>query len=217
MTAEDHEKRLLRLGEFFVISMIEDALRTGEIDDTISDVKVLQSFIGRKLRPGVQFHGVIDHRGTLLKEARKLLDRNEQELGLLVFATWLEHYVNSIIEGQARKAKLPHDEISQILRETSMAKGKLTWLLQLLELPRLTPKKLNLINRIMDLRNGFVHYKWKLQNLDEYRVDKEIVSVMKQADGLVKYLQQYEQRNIVKFSKTNIKQLLKKIEVKNRG
>lgn len=188
---------------------IEDALRNGELTSTTVDPQKLKTFLDeRVLKPGQKFVTATDHRETLLKEARKLLKAKKQEIALLVFATWLEHFINSIIEGQCRKVGITHQEIVDILRNTPM-RGKLSWVLFLLKLPRISLTKRKAIDDIMEVRNWFVHYKWKFEDIDNDAMEMKVETAVNKMDKIVKYLRQFERKNVIGFSPSRLRHLVR--------
>ena len=94
---------------------------------------------------------VRDHTSTLLKRARNHRIEGDHYLACLLYATWAEHWLNGLISTVGERRKLRPDEAAQIIRETPL-RGKLTWLLTLLGLPRMADRHRNSVIRLMDLR-----------------------------------------------------------------
>lgn len=201
-----------RVWEELLTCFVEDALRKGELTHTIADPNTLRAFLDeRVLKPETTFMTATDHRGYLLKETRKQLKADKQEFALLVFATWLEHSINSIVEGQCRRMGVSDDEIVDMLRNTPM-KGKTTWLLYLLKLPRLTTSTRKSIDKIVEVRNWFVHYKWKFEDIDEDSMKKNIESAASKVEKIVKDLRHYERKHIIHFSRASLRRLVRSCE-----
>ena len=208
--AENKRKTLddKALAEMFITSFVVDDLRRGRADRSIADPAVFRQFLtklSKDLKTG-KVGVVTDYREGILREARRLSKADKKELAVLLFATWIEHFVNSLVEGQARKFGIEADETADMLRTTSM-KAKVGWLLPLLKLPRMTSAKRTFIGQITEARNGFVHYKWKYRDPDVPKENQD--SIFEKIDGLVRYLKRYEERHILHFSRKGLKLLFR--------
>jgi hypothetical protein len=72
----------------------------------------------------------------------------------------IEHFVNSFVEGAARKKGLQQNEIPDLIRDIPL-KAKVSWLLQLLDLPPMALSKRKQINQVMQSRNSFLQMEAK--------------------------------------------------------
>lgn len=138
----------------------------------------------------------IDHTETLLEEAMKYFDLKNYHLAIVLYSTWIEHCINDIIIYGAKEKKLKDKEINYLIKSTNNL-SKFSWLLPLLDLPRISEPYQKKINTIIELRNAFVHYKWtpKTEELDE----KEAIKYKKNCSympQLIKYLKTYKSKNI---------------------
>src|SRR5438445_2988171 len=79
---------------------------------------------------------VIDHTPSLLDQAKKFRRTGSIELSCILFATWIEHWINQVIRNQAVRTKIPETHIVSAIKETQL-RGKITWLPIMLGLPPL--------------------------------------------------------------------------------
>ena len=116
---------------------IEDAVRLGVIDPKGKDkdqiAEEIFKFIGR-IGESTRFLCSTDHTSDLLDEARRCVQIGKQQIACLLYATWLEHWMNALIADLARRRRFQDTEISAILRDIPY-KAKPTWFLRLLGFP----------------------------------------------------------------------------------
>lgn len=200
-------------GETLLAAIIEDAIRRGAIDPIKAGhtdiMKYIDSTVIPKLLQKGQFLWAIDHRCTLLNEARSYFSYGAFELALLLYATWIEHFMNGIVESGARRKRVASREIPELIRNTSLS-SKMSWLLHLLGLTPIASPKRHYIEQIMHSRNSFVHYKWKFENIDDDSHDTQLERLLEPIEGLVTYLKAYEKRQILPHSRRKLKKLLNK-------
>jgi hypothetical protein len=154
---------------------------------------------------------VIDETGDITREARRFEDRGLYKLALLLHATAIEHWINDIIVILCRRKGLSRDEAIQIIRETPF-RAKCAWLLKLLDASPIRDAHLKKLDRLMQLRNEFVHFKWKGTNLeqDEQEEAKKFLEVWKPTQ---KYISRYRKRilfrdlRFAKYSSRRVKAL----------
>jgi len=109
----------------------------------------------------------LDHTNDLLKAAQSYEKEGKLEFACLLYTLWFEHWLNSILASVFRRRKFTAKLITQIIRDIDISRGKTTWLLQLLEMPPFKNDHLIKINKIIELRNSFVHYKWQPFDIDK--------------------------------------------------
>lgn len=83
----------------------------------------------------------------------------------MLWATWVEHAVNSLLMQQCRRKRISEKSIRELLRGVNLA-VKTTGLWELAGLPTVDPVILARIKRISEQRNSFVHYKWPSWDYD---------------------------------------------------
>lgn len=149
-----------------------------------------------------------DHSSFLLSEARRAMRLNRSEVAALFLATWFEHWVNWTIRCLAIRQKISGEQIADIIRSVSI-RGKFGWLLELLGAPPISKKHQNLIKRICESRNAFVHYKWTMTPLDEPLVaQKNLKADLLTIEKTIGYLNRYSSRNLKQGSGNVVRRLV---------
>jgi hypothetical protein len=199
ISAKEEEQLKKALVTAIIPSLVNDLHDSGMISDSdLLDKQIvnqkIKEFLNKKNRP--QFRITVDHRSTILSLAERQNKEGNQQLSISLYATFVEHSLNSIIHHQCFKKKFDEKTKLEILRSVTLI-GKCSWLIKILGLPPLKPDHVKTILAIADERNSFFHYKWKpdpdtdkIPDLDkEERVHNEKIKKIK---ALVKYLKSYE-------------------------
>jgi hypothetical protein len=156
-----------------------------------------------KLIKDAEFNFVLDYKDSILKQARLFHSEGEIELSCVLYATWFEHWINEIISILGHRKNLNENEINEIIRHISF-RGKYTWLLKLFDFKEINKAHINLIFRLTDLRNSFVHYKWKEKNNDFKDEEKFVIEKIEKT---VRYIKNIENRHIYNNSKRKLSNL----------
>ncbi len=160
--------------------------------DTVEIVEELKALVEQHNAANVKYTWITDYTSYLLKEARAYKKDKRFEMACLMYATWLEHWLNDIVGILSERKGLDEKEIIQLIRQTNFA-SKSSWLLKLLDLPIFDPEQKTMMEIMVEFRNGFVHYKWQPENRDREETLKDLVL---QFENTVKYLQNYENAHI---------------------
>jgi hypothetical protein len=200
----------------------EDAVRTGQIDLQGKDVNEVgdsfESFYD-SLRSDTttEFVLVVDHLERLEEEARLMAEGGKLDLASLLYATWFEHWTNSLLRAVAERERVPEPDIISMLREASL-RAKTSWLLRIFGLPRLNPDHRNIALKLSDLRNGFVHYKWKSRSDPDTQEERELQTAIASMPAVIRYLKRYERRIIFGDKKRLIREAAVKrsVEIESR-
>src|SRR5664280_1150204 len=127
-----------------------------------------------------------DFRSGLLSQARKFKRRQEHHEAILYYATWFEHWINAILVRNLHS--LNERERCQMVRDVNL-RGKYTWLLALVHGKQIPERHINAILRISDLRNEFVHYKYKLADVDTWTdEDKPLRLAQQKAEVAIRFV-----------------------------
>lgn len=149
-----------------------------------------------ELKPGnIDF--TTDHTDNLLKEARRYKKiGNHCELACLLYATWVEHWLNNIIIIQCRKKSLNKKETTQIIRSSNFD-SKLSWLLKLLDAKPINKNHKQSLLKLIESRNSYVHYKWNLSEANSFITteNNSIENSIQDIEKTIKYLNNYYKRN----------------------
>jgi hypothetical protein len=144
-----------------------------------------------------------DQRPSLIRQARAFASRGQTQFALVFYATWLEHWANHIIDVLARRRRLADEVIVEIIRESSF-RAKFGWLLHVLGHIRINEENFRKILLIGELRNAFVHYKWKgvvLGSEEERTQQKRVRDSLADCERLVRYLMDLERRHLFRGRK----------------
>jgi hypothetical protein len=147
-----------------------------------------------------------DFRSSLLSQARQFKKQKRHQESVLYYATWFEHWINGVLI--LKLNTLDELEKRQMIRDVSL-RGKFTWLLALIHQTRISQRHLNAILQVNNIRNEFVHYKYKLVDVDTWKTEVQPLRQAEQkAEAAVRYLANFESRHFFKGSSRN---LLKKL------
>ncbi len=134
--------------------------------------------------------------GTILTEAKKYYDTEEYFLSLVLYATYIEHWFNDLINCLAITKNLDDSATEKLIKMfTNDSRLDLLW--PLFDLPEIDEKVKKDIKMIFDTRNYFIHYKWKPKNDKEgiSQIEKFMVYTEK-APEIIEYLNEYVEENI---------------------
>ncbi|MCX4244205.1 hypothetical protein [Paraliomyxa miuraensis] len=179
-----------------VESLLHGLIADGTIvpaDKTKEDlIREVLSFWLKWRKSGGDLDVKIDHRCTLLADARRKRTEGYQDLSILLYATWFEHSINALLLHRSDSVGMTEKEAISMIRETSMS-AKLGWLLKLLCLPLVATHHAKLMLKVADLRNAFVHYKWR-PSPDLTPSKKETARALANVEKTVAYMRRYERR-----------------------
>lgn len=116
------------------------------------------------LREFIQNHHIdwkisIDHRDHILVVADQLRTSGNSEEAIVLYATWIEHALNHIVQVTAQRSKLSVRQNEAVLRDTQI-RAKFVWVHLLFGKP-IPPEEYERVCLIHKVRNDFVHYKWE--------------------------------------------------------
>jgi len=185
-------------------------VRDGHIDVSGKSTEEIECEIRTYLKKVVAdrespIHIVIDHTAHLLKLARQFAIQKKHEDACLYYALWFEHWLNHLIVSSGRRKGLTDQELNQIIRETDIGRGKTTWLLRLLDVPAFSQEHQKKILKIAELRNTFVHYKWKSF---DHHATKEHQEALADIEKTVKYFKGFERRHFFGKMKSLVRKAL---------
>lgn len=200
----------MQLEQDVISSFIDSLIRYGHIDPKMRSVDELQASINtiiKRVSSGqIKLELVIDHSTDILKLAREYATDMNYEVSCIFYAMWIEHWANSMIHTLCFKAKISSKHKISMIREVPL-RGKLSWLLSILGFPTINSKHQQNILKLAELRNAYVHYKWKEVDNAKEQNSKEIIRTI---ESTIKYIKRLETRFIFKDKKNISKKLLKK-------
>ena len=151
----------------------------------------------RRRHPNMELALVVDHKPTVLWWARHFREGQRLQYSALFYALWFEHWLNGLLRHLSRDYALSERHFADMLRGTNF-EGKTTWLITLLRGQPIYSKHLKVIRRVLDVRNAFVHYKWKVVD-DDGRDQTDVL--LDDAEKTVKYLRSYERKYVLQGRK----------------
>jgi hypothetical protein len=178
--------------------VLEEAMREGRIDPTGKSDKELEAeFLGLLQRAGApdsEFSLILDHTKELLAEARAYRKAGRNELATVLYATWAEHFLNDLVVTGAKRKGLSEDDGVQMVRGLSY-RSKVAWVPKLLGFRSIAASHQTALLKLGELRNQYVHYKWRGRPAD-FEGDDEYEKVVADFEKTVAYLARYERREI---------------------
>ncbi|MBA6379297.1 MULTISPECIES: hypothetical protein [unclassified Colwellia] len=138
-------------------------------------------------------HSVLEHKDTLLEEARGYFKAERIELSIVLYGTWWEHWLNGIVKQRVTKQGLNENDFKEIVRSLNN-KAKTSWLFKLLNLSPLAPEHLKVMALLTEKRNQFIHYKYPANKWE----DREILpnQFFETLEKSISYFEHYEETNI---------------------
>jgi hypothetical protein len=187
-----------RLQRVVTGAVVEQAIRVGDIDPQGKSDSELRDEVIAYLRAefshGKRVEVVIDHTSTLLRQARQAHKAGDDEIAVILYATWVEHFVNKIVLTGSERCGLSREHGYEMLRDVSL-RGKVTWLLPLVGFRAIGQAHLKTLTTLSERRNQYVHYKWK--GLNESRSEaRSVRQLIETTEKTVRYLRRYE-RSVV--------------------
>jgi hypothetical protein len=196
VTSSMNEAETQRFATKAVIAITQDLIRVGHISSKGKTNAEIASEIIRLLKTA-DVEVVLDHTSEILSQARGFAKSKRLELSCLLYATWFEHWLDSVINTLCRRKKLSDEEISHVIRDTNFD-AKSTWLIRLLGGNAIKQDYWKIMKRIIDHRNRFVHYKWKP---DREEITKNLDDALETVEKAIRYLNRYENNYIYKKQK----------------
>ena len=169
MDHEDDDSAYAELAESLIRGFGSELVKSGQVDlfELSHDefVEIVRSELRKSLAAGESISITLDYQRGLLAEARRFRDDGPARYAVVFYATWIEHWFNSMFAWKAESLALPRDDIDRLMRQSIVDKAGLLWRLCFLEAFPDDLKKSVL--RIAEQRNKFVHYKWRGVDMDE--------------------------------------------------
>ena len=173
--------------------------RTGGLTLEGADEVAIRRHVCNHMRRSLSqndFTVTLDHRDELAVQAKTLSTERRPLASLILYATWIEHWLNGVIVAATRRRGLSDEDSVRLVRETPM-RAKHSWLLALLGLPPLAKDRQKALVALTELRNAFVHYKWSARTPDELVKEEEGVRrIVDSAPDLLDYLREYDAAHV---------------------
>jgi hypothetical protein len=188
-----------QVGRELLVVLYEALLTDGHIDPTGQTEAQIMAQVRKaavewsRHRPMLMSY---DFKGDLLSAARRLKRTKQDNEAILYYATWFEHWINGVLI--RKNQALAERESCQMLRDVNL-KGKFTWLLALVHGKRIPQTHVRAIMQIGELRNEFIHYKYRMLDVDQPDERKpKLLNAFRSAETAIRYLQHFEERHFFK-------------------
>lgn len=149
--------------ESYFRSYIEDGsipIANRSVSEIMSDFDAaIAELLEESESDGIKIHATLDYRATILERAATEASNGSPQIAITLYATWLEHFFNGIINLSMIRRSYSPKSITSLLRELRIP-TKATALWEICELPPLRENHIKLMERVLNARNAFVHYKW---------------------------------------------------------
>lgn len=134
------------------------------------------------------------HDDSLLEEGESFQARGKHQLAVLLYATWIEHWINRIILFRCIATGTPPDIATALIRSSAinLKFGKI-W--ATLGMPTFDKDLIRRVNRVLESRNSFVHFKWQVSSEDDHSASvREAGEQAREARAAVESLMEVEDR-----------------------
>jgi len=190
------EKDVLKM--FFDSFLISSNLKEEDLKDENKFIDKLRSYFAEfesHEKKGTLF--ICFERRENILETAKVFENKDRELAYVLYAAFFEHTINYMIIYACEKRDLKDKTIDKILRKFNI-REKYTLLAEILNMPIISKQHLDLIVRVSEKRNSYLHYtypknpffgekaqeeKYKLSDFDS--IKKTITYIKKIETGFV--------------------------------
>ncbi|EJR0963308.1 TPA: hypothetical protein NJ348_004721 [Vibrio parahaemolyticus] len=178
-----------------VKSFIKSVIGYGGVDikglsDEEASVKI-KEYLEEFLNSEQEINMIIDHKDTLLEEARRLVSENKTDLALVTYATWWEHWINGVLESKLYRKEITGKEFKPVITSLNN-RAKTSWFLKLIELPPFDKTHLEVMTKLAEKRNSFVHYKYPVDTGES----ENLTEFFEQVENSILYFIDYENIHI---------------------
>jgi hypothetical protein len=177
--------------------LIHEARRGSFSLDHPSDEALVAALIGHfraqhRYADGADGKIVLDYSRDLRAQARELAAAGQLVAPIILYATWVEHWLNGVLLTRSLARKVPYEQAQGLLREAS-ARAKYSWVWTLLDLPPLSREDLLRLQRLSDTRNQYVHHRWPFQPTEAVEMsDPRLHAILAEAEPLCGRLIDYD-------------------------
>jgi hypothetical protein len=198
------------LSKTFIENIIRSLFKEGilTLSDLDNEKKLFNKLIS--INKKTEYNIIIDHTDNLISSARQFNEAGEIDNAKIFYATYFEHQINKIINEACLKKSINKKDINNIIKSINLI-GKLTWLPLILGIPKISVKHKNVILKLADDRNAYIHYKHNPEpdELNENENQKQQEDI-KQIEKTITYFKKYSSRILYNNQKTQLDKKLKK-------
>jgi hypothetical protein len=198
------------LSKTFIENIIRSLFKEGIL--TLSDLDNEKKLFNKlnSINKKSEYNIITDHTDNLISSARQFNEAGEIDNAKIFYATYFEHQINKIINEACLKKSINKKDINNIIKSINLI-GKLTWLPLILGIPKISVKHKNVILKLADDRNAYIHYKHNPEpdELNENENQKQQEDI-KQIEKTITYFKKYSSRILYNNQKTQLDKKLKK-------
>lgn len=190
------DKKKAELVADLIMSAVNGMVRRGELKVQGKTAEQffpeVQKYLRRAENPKTEVQFTIDHTDTLLDEASRYAKKRNTLLSCVFLATWVEHFLNQMVESIMNRNARYRDYCSVLVRDMSL-RAKFIWIHIQLEIP-ISSRSLRRLVEVSETRNYFIHYKWPAED----KSAKERTAKARRAGLLlIRYLQKIEEVHVL--------------------
>jgi hypothetical protein len=169
-TTSTKESKLRKLGvsanlerqilEFALPSIILPLVRRHIIrEEHLSQPKILLQLLRKNVKKATKhMQWGISVEEEFLEEATTFWRRGEKMIGIVLYATAVEQYINYIYRCLFSAQGLEDEDITKMIRSLSI-ESKMTWLLPIAARKRFPQQLVQRLRAVFEIRNAIVHFK----------------------------------------------------------
>jgi hypothetical protein len=191
--ANDHDAIDAAMGDEVLRAVVRHFLMhgyLGAVEISVSNIDQIAEGLAALVDEMGNFDMLTSHTDGLLDDALAASKGERHLVAILLYATFFEHKINGIIDTLARQKGLGAQEAFSLIRQKTI-KQKLKCVLEFLGAPPLG--KADSINRIIGLRNEFVHYRWTPRH---DKSSNSLVPEISECQKIVEAINNYEERHV---------------------
>lgn len=152
-----------------------------------------------------EFLIAIDHTEKLLKLGKKFEEAGDPWTATLMYATWVEHVINKCISAGLQRKNFSPKMAKQVIRDVPLT-SKLSWVFPLLDFRPFNTKHGEVLRKLGEYRNQFVHYKW---NYKEWNGNEDIATFLIACKKSLIYLTRYRNTQLMSVSSMKLNRAAK--------
>ena len=204
-----NEKDLDRNEKKLIESVYKSLFKNG--DFTLSDLNDKEKFRKKilEINKKADYQIVVDYSDNLINNAKEFIEKGDFNNAKIFYATYFEHQLNRIINELCYRKSISKKEINNIIKSINLI-GKLTWLPLILGIPKISIKHKNVILKLAEDRNAFIHYKHNPEPNErnenfEQKQHEEVIKIEK----TITYFKKYTSRLLYNNQKIELEKKLK--------
>jgi hypothetical protein len=183
-------------------SIMDSLIEQGDIDPRGKTAEQLSKEL-LKINKNAEWVLIVDHTQDWLNRARQASKEGDLSFSVVCYAIWLEHQINKMVASLGKRHGLSEKLIDGLIRHTSTAE-KFVWIQLVLTSKPPVDSCLNRLQRLVEARNQYVHYKWKPKKEE---AEKLLESIVANAEKSVAEMRKFSNRHFFHNQKKRVSSL----------